>query len=109
MTKLVSQRIDCIVECAFEPCCRSINYKKTSKNETNCEMLHDRLDTNYTTTKLLNESSYDYVYLTNPTKVNVLLTTRANRFHKNEKPKNFLYSELQCKLPTYYEERKSPR
>ena len=80
MKKLVSQRIDCIVECAIEPCCRSINYKKTSKNETNCEMLHDQLDTNDTSKKLLNESSYDYVYLTNPQKVNVLLSF-VYKFH----------------------------
>ena len=71
------------MECAIEPCCKSINYKKPSnyENETNCEMLHDRLDIHDTSTKLLKEqSSYDYVYLTNPTKVSVLLSS-VYKFH----------------------------
>jgi hypothetical protein len=70
-TKVVSQRVDCVMECATETGCRSINYKKTVsvQNETNCEMIHDVLDD--TSEKMLeNNSSYDYVYLVNPNKVN---------------------------------------
>ena len=71
-TKFVSQWIDCIMECATEECCRSINYKKTVplQNEPNCEMLHDVL---YNTSEKILEknSSYDYVYLVNPEKVRI--------------------------------------
>ena len=52
-------------------CCRSINYQTAlaSQNESNCEMLHNVV---YNTTKELLEknSSYDYVYLVFPSKVN---------------------------------------
>ena len=69
---VVSEWIDCVLECACEPCCRSINYKKTLdlKNETNCEMLHDMV---YNKSQLLlldKNNSYDHVYLANPRKVN---------------------------------------
>ena len=68
---VVSEWIDCIVECASEPCCRSINYKYTLnlKNETNCEMLHNLV---YNTSQTLLEKNalYDHVYLLNPRKVN---------------------------------------
>ena len=68
MTKDVSERIDCIMECVKEPCCRSINYKKTFQNEPNCEMLHDVI---YNTSEkaLERNSSHDHVYLVNPQKV----------------------------------------
>ena len=69
-TKIVSQWIDCVMECATETCCRSINYKKalTTQNESNCEMLHDVL--NNTSEKMLEKnSSYDHVYLVSPEKV----------------------------------------
>ena len=64
----VFEKIDCVVKCVQEPCCRSINYKKTSENEANCEMLHDVV---YDTSEkvLKKNSSYDYVYLTNQQKV----------------------------------------
>ena len=70
-TIAVSQRIDCIIECFIEPCCRSINYKNTSstsQNEKNCEMLHNVV---YNTSKneLEETPSFDYVYLVNPEKV----------------------------------------
>ena len=70
MTKSVPQMIVCVIECAKEPCCRSINYKKTlsSHNEPNCEMLHDVV--NSTSQKFLErDSSYDHVHLLNPDKV----------------------------------------
>ena len=64
--------IDCVMECATDACCRSINYKKTVSlpNEPNCEMLHDVL---YNTSEkmLENNSSYDHVYLENPEKVTI--------------------------------------
>jgi hypothetical protein len=65
---VVSQWINCIMECATELCCRSINFKKTFKNESNCEMLHDVV---YNTSEkfLQANSSYDYAYLANPAKV----------------------------------------
>ena len=68
MTKGVSERIECIMECVMEPCCRSINYKKTFQNEPNCEMLHDVI---YNTSEKVLErnSSYDYVYVLDPQKV----------------------------------------
>ena len=46
--KIVTEMIDCIIECATEPCCRSINYKTDTSfdNETNCEMLHNLVDRN---------------------------------------------------------------
>lgn len=68
-SKIVTERIDCIMECATEPCCRSINYKtKTAlDNETNCEMLHNLVDRNK---KLLKRNaSYDYARVVNPYKV----------------------------------------
>ena len=73
MTKVVQQMIVCVIECAKEPCCRSINYKKTSSmhNETNCEMLHDVV--NSTSKKFLEtNSSYDHVHILNPEKVNII-------------------------------------
>ena len=68
MTKDVRTRIDCVMECVKHPCCRSLNYKKKSKDEPNCEMLHNLMYN--TSEKLLqSNSSYDYVYLANPHKV----------------------------------------
>ena len=68
MTKDVFERIECIMECVKEPCCRSINYKKTFQNEPKCEMLHEVI---YNTSEkaLKRNSSYDYVYLLDPQKV----------------------------------------
>ena len=60
------------MECAIEPCCRSINHKKTSalQNEANCELLHDVIF-NATKELLQKNPSYDYSYLVNPPKVEV--------------------------------------
>ena len=68
LANFVSQKIDCVMDCAFEPCCRSINYKNTVQNEPNCEMLHNFV---YNTSSDLLEknSSYDHVYLVSPQKV----------------------------------------
>ena len=69
--------IDCLIECATEPCCRSINYKNDwiFENETNCEMMHNIV---YNTSKetLEKNSSYDYAYLINPTKVRLIVKHR---------------------------------
>ena len=69
-TKVVSDWADCVMECATEICCRSINFRKkiTSENQSNCEMLHNVV---YNTSEILLEknSSYNYVYLVNPQKV----------------------------------------
>ena len=72
MTKIVSQKIDCVIECAIEPCCRSINYKTTStcQNEKNCEMFHN-LVYNSSENALESNSSYDHVYLVNAQKVRI--------------------------------------
>jgi hypothetical protein len=70
MAKVVSQRIDCVMECATETCCRSINYKKSMvlESESNCEILHNVVYN--VSEKILKENtSYDYVYLFNPHKV----------------------------------------
>ena len=55
MIKVVSEKLDCVMECSNEPCCRSINYKKIFQNEPNCEILHNVV--------LNKNSSFDYVYL----------------------------------------------
>ena len=68
MIKSLSQWMDCVVECAKQPCCRSINYKQTSQNESNCEMLHNLVHN--TSEKLLERNPfYGHVYLINPHKV----------------------------------------
>ncbi len=76
MTKFVSQWMECMIECVNEPCCRSINYKKTYKNEANCEMLHDVV---YDTSEkdLERNFSYDYIYLIEPQKVIVRMLRNA--------------------------------
>jgi hypothetical protein len=68
MTKVVSEKLGCVMECSNEPCCRSINYKKIFRNEPNCEILHNVV---YNTSEnaLKKTSSFDYVYLVNPEKV----------------------------------------
>ena len=72
----VSDWFDCVVECATEPSCRSINYNNKEplnlKNEANCEMLHNVV---YNTSQkfLKKNSSYDHVFLMNPQKVSLLL------------------------------------
>ncbi len=73
MTKVVPQMIVCVFECAKEPCCRSINYKKSLSlhNEPNCEMLHHVVNT--TSQKFLETNcSYDHVHLVNPGKINTI-------------------------------------
>ena len=70
MIKVVSEKLDCVMECSNEPCCRSINYKisPTLQNEPNCEILHNMV---YNTSEnaLERSSSYDHVYLANSEKV----------------------------------------
>ncbi len=68
MKKFVSQRIDCVMECATEPCCRSINYNKVLQNVSNYELLHNVIYDDIEEV-LEKNSSYDYVYLINPQKV----------------------------------------
>ncbi len=83
MTKVVPQMIVCVIQCAKEPCCRSINYKKTlsSHNEPNCEMLHDVV--NSTSQKFLETNcSYDHVHLLNPNKVNTIDLNYIYRVYK---------------------------
>ncbi|XP_028401514.1 uncharacterized protein LOC114524587 [Dendronephthya gigantea] len=69
MKKCVSQMVFCLMECAKEPCCRSVNYKKTPnlQNELNCEMLHNVIY-NISDDVLEKNNSYDYAYLTEPQK-----------------------------------------
>ncbi len=82
---VVSRWIDCVMECANESCCRSINYKRTVslQNEPNCEMLHDVLD-DISEKMLENNSSYDYVYLVNPEKVTIYQCTMQCRLGNNQ-------------------------
>ena len=48
--------------CAFEPCCRSINYKKNvAHHEINCEMLSDLLE-NDSKKFLKKNKSFDYAF-----------------------------------------------
>ena len=62
--------IDCLIECVTEPCCRSINYRKHERNnETNCEMLHNVVNSTTTKEVLEKNNSYDYIYLINSKKV----------------------------------------
>ncbi len=83
MTKVVPQRIDCVIECATEPCCRSINYRKTLSlhNEANCEMLHNVV---YNTSRKFLETniSFDHVHLENPEKVNTINQTLIQTVYK---------------------------
>ncbi|XP_028411143.1 microfibril-associated glycoprotein 4-like [Dendronephthya gigantea] len=76
------------MECATEICCRSINFKKklTSKNDSNCEMLHNVV---YNTSERLLEknSSYNYVYLVNPQK-GYKKTCLKNTSDENERGKD---------------------
>ncbi|CAB4006545.1 Hypothetical predicted protein [Paramuricea clavata] len=69
MTIHVSQRIDCLIECDKEPCCRSTNIqKKSSSHDAQiCEMLHNVV---YNTSEKLLETnpSFDHVYLTSSKK-----------------------------------------
>ena len=67
--KNVSTKIECILLCVDEQCCRSINYKERfppQRHHSLCEMLHDIV---YDSSELEENCSYDYVYLTNPQKV----------------------------------------
>ncbi|XP_028416458.1 uncharacterized protein LOC114540535 [Dendronephthya gigantea] len=68
---VLGKMIDCLVKCVTEPCCRSINYKKHSKdNETNCEMLHSVVDEITSQEVLEKNASYDHIYLINTTTIN---------------------------------------
>jgi hypothetical protein len=89
LAKVVSERIDCVMECATEPCCRSINYKKTLtlQDESNCEMLHHVIFN--TSEKLLEkDDSADYIYLVNPQKVRVHFTMMVRTYNYGQH--NFL-------------------
>ena len=67
MTKNVPDKFECIIACVNEPCCRSVNYRTTFQNASNCEMLHMVLD-KYEKV-LESNSSCDYAYLIDPKKV----------------------------------------
>ena len=84
MTKVVSEKLGCVMECSNEPCCRSINYKKIFRNEPNCEILHNVV---YNTSEnaLKKNSSFDYVYLTNPEKVRWELYSRSEWYSTIQK------------------------
>ena len=75
MTKVVPHWLKCVLECVKEPCCRSINYKKTVNLpiESNCEMLHNLV---YNTSQKFLETncSYNHVYLNSPRKVKIVTT-----------------------------------
>ena len=75
----VKNWVYCIKICAGEPCCRSINYKKTCGllNEPNCEMLHDVVH-NASQDILEINSTYHYAYLVNPQKVQSFNTLYDN-------------------------------
>ena len=81
MTKVVHDWLGCVLECVTQPCCRSINYKKTLnlQNESNCEMLHNMV---YNTSRkfLERNCSYDHVYLNNPQKVQVIHNSKLDIF-----------------------------
>ncbi|XP_028398842.1 sushi, von Willebrand factor type A, EGF and pentraxin domain-containing protein 1-like [Dendronephthya gigantea] len=61
-------KIQCILSCVKEQCCRSVNYGERLQHDQacRCEMLHDVIGN--TTAELESNSSYDYVYLTAPLK-----------------------------------------
>ncbi|XP_028398692.1 sushi, von Willebrand factor type A, EGF and pentraxin domain-containing protein 1-like [Dendronephthya gigantea] len=63
-------KIQCILSCVKEQCCRSVNYWKRlqREQECRCEMLHDVIGNKTAETELEKNSSYDYVYLTAPLK-----------------------------------------
>ena len=71
MSKTVMQQIDCVMDCAADQCCRSVNYKQASalQDETNCEMLHDIVSQNTLDDMLEKTSAFNYIYMINPEKV----------------------------------------
>ncbi|XP_028408358.1 uncharacterized protein LOC114530936 [Dendronephthya gigantea] len=64
----VSSKINCILSCVQEPCCRSLNYReRLPQGQTSlCEMLHDVIYN--TSAELQKNRFYDYVYLNAPIK-----------------------------------------
>ena len=81
MTTNASQFMECLLDCCKEPCCRSVNFKKTStlEDEPKCELLHNLA---YNTSKnlLQGNASYDYAYFTKPEKVRSIPGLMPNFF-----------------------------
>ncbi|XP_046864159.1 uncharacterized protein LOC124458109 [Xenia sp. Carnegie-2017] len=65
----VTNEMECIVSCAKEPCCRSINHRrKFSQGRWSlCEMLHTDLN-NSKENDLKHNRFYDYIFLNSPFK-----------------------------------------
>jgi hypothetical protein len=75
--KNISSKIECILQCAQDRCCRSVNYKEISSNNPSriCELLHEIV---------LNKSSllqknvlYDHVHIIEPHKVSVTININS--------------------------------
>ena len=71
--------VECVMKCVDQSrFCRSINFKKHSNCEKNCEFLEDVSSKNHAEL-LLEDQSYDYYILTNPVRV----SNYAFAFKKN--------------------------
>ena len=70
-TEYVPTKIQCIVNCAQDSCCRSLNYKHKShcNEQSKCELLHDTLYNASDGIQLEKNKSYDHVFLNEPKKV----------------------------------------
>ena len=61
---------ECVMKCMVEDTsCRSVNFKKHSNSENNCEFLQD-ISSEKQELFLMN-ASYDYLILTNPERVSI--------------------------------------
>jgi hypothetical protein len=108
MIKVVSEKLDCVMECSNEPCCRSINYKisPTLKNEPNCEILHNVV---YNTSEnaLERSSSYDHVYLANSEKVreetsnSINLVSKSYNYLRNIKHFPCFYKVIETRVEVW--------
>ena len=69
-TESVPTKIQCILICAQDSCCRSLNFKhKSNCNEqSKCELLHDTLYNASDGARLEKNNSYDHVFLNEPKK-----------------------------------------
>ena len=68
-TRKVSSKLECVVSCVHDPCCRSVNYKDKPEcaEESECELLHNTV---YNTSRELKRNfSYDHISLDKPVKV----------------------------------------
>ncbi len=74
-----SSPMECILHCLNEPCCRSVNYRKITcdNSEGNCELLHVHVTEN--PQYLVEDGGSDYYILLQPDRVS--LKTFSYKFY----------------------------